>query len=129
MTIDAGLLYLMRNTAGVTAQVSTRSYAVHLPQDVTLPAVVWQRVSTERAHAMTTDPGVVRARFQFVAYASSFDAAKDALDAVRAAISRVRGTYGSTEVLDILIENELDFYDNDADVYSATLDAMIAYRE
>lgn len=129
MTIDGALLSILENDAGVIALVGTRSYALHLPQAPTLPAVTYQKVSAERMHAMSTDPGVVLSRYQFRTWATSMAAAHTALVAVQAAVSRYRGTADSTEILDALFDNELDVFDDDAKLYTALADAMVAYRE
>jgi putative heme degradation protein len=124
----------LTSVSAVTALVSTRIYPNVLPQSPTLPALVYQRIDEQRETAMSADPGVVRARMQVSAWATTFGAARNAAEEVRKALQRYRGTpSGSgTEVLDVFIE---DVRDMDAELvdgallYRVDVDATMIYRE
>lgn len=96
--------------SAVTALVSTRVYPNLLPQNPTLPALVYQRIDERRENAMGADPGVVRARVQVSAWAQTYTAARGAAEEVRKALQRYRGTpSGSgTEILDAFVEDVRD---------------------
>ena len=46
MTIEADILTTLNNYAGLSSLVSSRNYAVNLPQNPTYPNTVYMRVST-----------------------------------------------------------------------------------
>ena len=78
---------------------------------------------------MGADAGVVHARFQFDAWGTTPDSARALLEQIRLALQRYSGT-SSVTIDDILIENDLDLgKEDDAEVYHATLDAIVIYRE
>lgn len=118
--------------AGVTALVSTRIYPVKLPQNATLPAVTYQRVSTSRAGAMGADPGVAWARIQVTSWATSYSGLKSLSEAVRAALQRYSGSSGGVTVLDVTLDSELDLYGEDeseAGVFAVAQDFTVIHRE
>ena len=65
MNIEEALYSKLTGDAGVAALVSTRIYPNVVPQDIALPAVAYQRISTVRDMAHDGPTGVAHARFQF----------------------------------------------------------------
>lgn len=138
MTIDGAVLGRLKAVAAVTnivgAGSSARIYAAKLPQKPRLEAITFTQISAERAHAFGSDPGVVRARFQLDAWANTWEKSRDLADAIRGngagnAFSRFRGTQDSTVVDDILLDNELPTFEDEAGSYRTTQDYLIWYQE
>jgi hypothetical protein len=97
LTIEAGLVYKLTTTAGLTALISTRVYLERIPQGATLPCLTYQRISTPRvlAHDTSGSAGTASPRFQFDAWATTYASAKAITDALRAALSGFKGTITS----------------------------------
>lgn len=97
LSIEAGLVYKLTNTAGVTALVSTRVYLERIPQGATLPCITYQRIDTPRVttHDTSGSAGTAYPRFQFDAWATTYASARAITDAVRAALNGYRGTITS----------------------------------
>lgn len=84
--------------AGLSALISTRLYPVKLDQDVTMPAIAYHLVSETRESAMGSDPGIVRARFQFDIYDVGSSAELSCInigEQLRDAFQRWRNTSGT----------------------------------
>jgi hypothetical protein len=94
LTIEAGLVYKLTTTAGLTALISTRTYLERIPQGATLPCLTYQRISTPRllAHDTSGSAGTAHPRFQFDAWATTYSSAKAITDALRAALNGFSGT-------------------------------------
>jgi len=112
LSIEAGLVYKLTNTAGITALVSTRVYLETIPQGATLPCITYQRISTPRltAHDTSGSAGTASPRFQFDAWATTYASARAIADALRAALNGYKGTItsgaDSVVVQSILIDGE-----------------------
>lgn len=106
---------LLDAAAGVTALVSTRIYGGQLPQDPTLPALVYESVSEVPLPPITALAGgeIQVARIQVTAFAADYPGVKALLDAVRAALSYQSGTIAGAVVLSVLPDVQgPDLYDD-----------------
>ena len=131
MTVEAEIYDRLSGHAGLSALVINRIYPNHVPQNVTLPAVSYHRVSAVRPSAMGADSGVVRARFQVDVWASSFadaSGARPVAEQVRLALQRWSTTSG-TIVQETFFLNERDLYEDRRDLHHAALDFEINYEE
>ena len=97
LTLEAGLVYKLTNTAGISNLISTRTYLARIPQGATLPCLTYQRISTPRLHAHDSSgsAGTAHPRFQFDAWATTYSSAKAITDALRAALNGFKGTITS----------------------------------
>jgi hypothetical protein len=133
--IEDGLHDKLINDATLAGLVSTRLYPLEFPQGGTLPAVVYQKESTEKVIALTGNSGLVAAHFEFAALAATYTAARSVADAVRLALEgTLRETLGDTDstvVQAILIDDETDqFYPKpEPGVYERQLDVTVWHVE
>ena len=125
MSIEETIFSRLSTFAGLIALVSTRIYPVIMPQGVTHPAVTYQLISGIREAAMGSDPGMVRARFQFTAWASTHLAARNVIKQVRLALER----YRVATVEDCFVETEYDVFDEDAILHGRGLDMIVHHTE
>jgi hypothetical protein len=111
------------NDPAVRSLVDTRIYPDVLPQGVTYPAIRYQRIDTPRTYTKGGSAGLSRPRLQIDCYATTYKAAKDTADAVRAAMERFTGP--------AVCENEQDGYEPDPEpaVYVRTLEFRIWHEE
>ena len=136
MDISDALYNYLSNYAGLTALVSTRIYPLVLPQDGTLPAVAYQKVSAIRTHTMGNDPGVARPRYQFTCWGETPTEAKEVAAQIRAALQNQRnqlwGGESGVTVTVIGPENEIDNFEltkADVELFSVSQDFYIWHDE
>ena len=122
---------LISADSGVTALVSTRIYPTVLPQDKTLPALVYQRISgVEPGQIDGQGRALVQGRIQVTALASEFGACAAILDAAREALLYQYGSIGGVEVVSIIRDIDgADDFDPDLQAYSQSMDFIVSYIE
>lgn len=131
MTVETQLRTALLANASFTAICGQRVYAGILPQNASLPAVVYNRVVTERESAMGVDPGPTMARVQFTCFAentatvSGYDQALAAAEALRVVLQR----YRSGVVQDVFLELETDTFEADTRKHGRTIDVRVHFRE
>lgn len=128
--IDHAIYNLLSNDATVSGMVGSRIYAVVMPQEPTLPAIQYSRVSTfSRSYAHDGSCKVAKSRFQFNCYAEDALEAKQLSEAVRILFHAYTGTVVGETIFNATVENELDLYDQDLTDYSAVLDIVFFHKE
>lgn len=91
MAIEAALFELLTEDAGVAGLVGSRVYPVVLPQNPTLPAVVYQELRTAALSATGGDTGRRESRMQVSYWAESYAGVKAGKAALVALLSGYRG--------------------------------------
>ena len=116
------VLFTLTNNAGVNTIISGRVYRVRLPQEVTLPAVTFQLVSSipQMIHGEATKNFINR--YQVDCWATGGDAVSALRDAVVAAMDNIQGTISGVNVLRILFEGDRDNYEDQPEMYRRILE-------
>jgi len=109
--VDAGAFIFARLASATSA--GTRVYPHILPQSPTYPAVTYQQVSAVRTHAMGSTGPVVRVRMQVNLWGRTYADARTLAAETLARLGRFNEQIGSTRVLDVLLDNELDTYESE----------------
>lgn len=122
---EAGLSAILQADANVGALVDDRLYPLRLPQNPTLPAVSFVRISDTVEHTLGVDHPIYLSRFQFSAWSAVYDEAKDVAEAVRAALSRYRGTAGGVVFSDIFFDSSLDLFDGEARLCQSVVEFLV----
>lgn len=131
-TIEEALFAHLTANAGVTALVSTRVYPVQMPQNPTLPAIVYNRISGERVQHMQGSSGLASPRIQFDCFAKTYAVAKAVAEALRLAIEGFSGTMGGVNGPDVnscLLQSDSDGYEDDLEVYWVSVDYIVWHTE
>ncbi len=129
MSVEKAIVALLEDDVGVGAIAADRIYPSVLPEDETLPAITYFRVSTVRDPKFGADSIVVQSRIQVGCHASSYSGAKDLRDAVRTAVQRFGGTSGGVVVQVIFIENERDDFEPKNRIHTVSFDLDVRYEE
>lgn len=131
IVIEEGLYaFLVTNLTTVTSRV----YPIRLPQTVTLPAIIYQRISTgrEKTHDQTA-AGLAYPRFQFTSYAGTHASCKEVTNQLRSILAGFKGVFtvgaDTVRVDGILPEGEQDFYEPDSGIYFTTSDYFVYHAE
>lgn len=132
MLIEEAIYGELSTDSGVTALAGTRGYPQVVPQDATLPAWAYQRISGERILAHDGVTGLARGRFQISCVASSYSGAKALAAAIRGCLDGYNGILGGVSGVDVhqaRIENEYDGYGLATGQQTVRLDVNILYTE
>ena len=130
MPLEADFISYITGIGAVSSKIGTRLYLHKLPQGVTLPAVVYQRIS--RSSPQTHDQkasGLLFERFQFTVYARTGEDTSAVEGAFFNALEGFKGSMGSTVVGSVLHAGTTDGYDPDHELEYTTMDYMIGYQK
>lgn len=128
-TAEEALVARLQVDAGVLALVSTRIYPLITPQDVSMPAIAYQRISNviDRTHSGFATRSVTR--FQLTCQASSYAGAKALAVAVRRALESWVGAASDPAVMASFVDNESDGYGDNVQAPVVRMDVLIAHKE
>ena len=87
MIAERALVARLEATAGVTALVGQRIYAMSLTQAAAMPAITYQKISPGLLHTMQTALPVARPRLQVNCWADTYSVAKAVAGQVRNALN------------------------------------------
>lgn len=114
------LLYSRLTThAGTSALISTRCYPLTLPQKPTLPALVYQQISSAPNQGTST---LHRDRYQISCWASTYSGAVALATQVQSALEEHTDTDQTPYLKMTYRVNSLDDYDPDDELYRVILD-------
>jgi len=131
MSIEIGIRSALINDADVTAVISSRVYPGIMPHGYTLPAIVYQRISSERPHTLDQgNIGRVFSSFQIDCYAESYSTVRDLADKVRLVLDGFSGSLGGeADVGGIHLMSDRDLFEEETELYRVTHDYLIPYFE
>lgn len=135
--VEEALVARMQADATITAAVKTgtvwRIYPLAAPQGAAMPLITYQKISGPREHTHDRVGDLARPRFQFMAIASTYGAAKALINAVRTSLDNFRGTTSGVVIDAVQVENESDVFNLAADQnkssYAVWIDAVVWHHE
>lgn len=129
-TIESALWAALTDTAGrVYGLVADRIYPLQIPQEASLPAMAYQRVSGPRIDDHGGGLGQAEARIQLSIVGSDYATAKAVAGAV-GDLFPFRGILGGlVTVHEGRIEGEIDGYGPEVEGYTVRLDTWFLYAE
>jgi len=134
MEIEAAFYSFITSQAVTSSLVSTRVYPLNIPQEATLPAVAYQRISggRELTHG-GPQQGLLRARLQVTITAVNYDEVKAAAAAIRLLFNGFRGWWGPAQGTGVYVQfcsvEELgDGYGATMERVTTRLDLVVNYR-
>ncbi len=130
--IEEAIIQRLLTTSAVTAIAGTRVYPGSLPQAVTLPAIVFNKISGAPLYADAGEVGLEECRLQIDSWAATYGAAKELARAVRGSLSAFTGTSEGVECLSVELDAERDLREtgsNQADYsYRTSCDYLVLNR-
>ncbi len=132
MIIEDALYSYLSTYPGLTALISDRVYPLKRPQKIKSPALTYQKISCPRLHTFGNDPGMATPRFQFSCFAEDYNTVKNIAEQVRFALQDYSGTMGGVDgviVGAVNLEDEVDLYEEDAEIFRVDLDFIIWHKE
>ena len=113
----------------IKANGISRIYPLVLPQKATFPALTYQKIAGEYEHSMGGDSGFAYPDYQFVCYAKSYAQAKETADILRKCLQNLSAVINGVNIQAVLIENEIDDYEEQTELYSVLLEFRIFYND
>jgi Flp pilus assembly protein CpaB len=132
MRAEKAIHSLLTAASGVTALVGTRIYPPPLPQNVALPAIAVEHISTVDVATIDANAGynLVRSRIEVTVLAKDYATQKALIEAVRLALTYQRGTFAGVNVASILRDSVgPDLRDDDMQVFSQSIDFIVTLSE
>lgn len=132
MSIESAIVDCLEHHVGLSALVGARVYPLVLPQDAEVPAVVYQRVSAPRVHAIGGASFLASPRFQFTCWGATYASAKAVAEQVIAALDGVLGSIGEEDEAPqwfAQLDNDLDDYDEATGRYRVIVDVIVTHDD
>ncbi len=129
MALRDAIYSRLSNYSALTSLVSTRIYSKEITQDTAKPCVYFEVNGIERVSAINGDSGMCEAQCRVISIASTLSGAVAVATQVQAALQRYTGTVSSTDIRNIMIENEFDSYDSDLDESNVEQYFTVSYIE
>lgn len=128
--IEAAIKGLLTGDATVSGLVSSRVYPIALPQEATLPAISYSRVSMfgkDVTHSGTNQ--AAKTVLQISCWARSALAAKNLANAVKAVLHGYSGATGGETIFYTQVVNEVDLFDPEVGIFQIPVDVMVHHRD
>lgn len=137
MSIESGIYTALTTDTDVAALITNgdspetfRVYPLRLKEGYSLPAISYQRISTDRLHDLDGPTGRASPRFQIDCWAASYSTVRDLATKVRAVLDGHKGTLGGeANVGGIHQQGERDGFEEDIETYRVTMDFFIPHAE
>lgn len=127
--IEEGLIVYLLANAGMSAKIGNRLHELVLPQQPTMPAVVWQRISGPREHTHSGPSQLAHPRFQFACWDKTLLGAIQTAEVLRAALNGYTGAMGSEESYAVFLLDDHDPYDPETGLRRRIADYRIWHKE
>jgi hypothetical protein len=140
MSLDAAIYAKVTSVA--TATIGTRMYPSIIPAktrvggvmiNTPMPAVTYQRISTVPFRSHDGPSGLVRARFEIVAWADTNVAAKGLADVIRVGLDCIGWTTGGDVVQVAWVDGEMLVYEDntttDEPRYGVAMEFLFLHNE
>lgn len=124
MSLEANLQKIITESASFTAISGTRFYPVLLPEDATLPAATYQRITTTRDYTTTGPVALNRVRMQVDCWARTYSEVKQ-LQVALLAVLDDRNTYAGTDIDSITLITATDGYEHEARLFRVSIDFYV----
>jgi hypothetical protein len=108
------------------AALGDRFYPVKLPQEPTLPAITYRRLSPGASDMTLDGPGGLKEpRIRLDVWDTSFTGARAIAEAVKTALNGFRGVCGDQELQGVFLAAEQDLYEDDTELHRVLLEFSV----
>jgi len=131
--LDKALPYYLKNIGAISALVSDRIRPNRLESGETIPAVVFELISTNPVQTHGDQSFLPRQRYQFTYYGVSYETCKNIGIAFKAALDGYQGNMGTgsfvTEIEACLYKDERSTDDPETGLFWRQQDYLIIWKE
>lgn len=132
MLIEQALITYLLAQSGITDYVGDRIYQVRALQNARTPYLVVTKISGVREHSHDGSSELAHPRFQFSAFSTTYNEAKNIIAAVQTALQGYSGTMGGGSGVSVgacFYENEADYYEIETKLFHVLADYVIWHTE
>lgn len=122
--IEETIVEMVLDDNKITGYIDDRFYPEKLPQDVTLPAIVYTKISAPEFH----DIDVAYPRFQFSCFSKDLTECKNMAIAIKELFQRFKGVVGECHILQGVFLDEVTLPD-DSGIYQIAVDIRVVYKK
>jgi len=108
MAVEKAVRDILVSSTGVTSIVASRVYSGFVPQEVTMPFIMFRRDRTERNRSLDGPSGLVAAEIEVNCISQSAAQLQSLADAVRLALDNYSGTNKGITVHRSFLDDESD---------------------
>ena len=119
----------LSGTAGVSALVGTRVYPKVMPQQPTMPALVYQMIDNNRTQVHRGQTTGAKARVQVTCWGSTTASCEAVSEQVRLAMIGAVGSVASVTIDGVVCEQETEGYEPDTQRHFIAMDFFVWHRE
>jgi len=119
----------LKADAGIASLAAGRVYPQNLPQNATLPAVVYRQFSGKRPSTMDNARQLTDDAFHLTCSALDYKGSKQLSEKVRQALEGFSGAMGGTAILGVFLTHEGDTYAAESLIFDTDLEFRIWHRE
>lgn len=127
--IEDVVRFVLTTDARVSSLVGSRVYPLTMPQNGTLPAIVFQRISTVGSYTLEGPTTPTAARIQLSLMSASFTQVRALAAAVWRALDAYSGQVGRDIVNFIEVVNFLDDFESDTGICRVVMDIRVQSNE
>ncbi len=113
VALDNAIYRILYADTTVQGLVSNKIYKTRVPQDVVMPCIVYQIISSNPEDTKDLTGDVDRVRVQVTAISESYAGARGIIVAVKAALNRYSGTVDGTIIDSMTYDNMGDLYNDE----------------
>ncbi len=128
-SIEESVVSRMLGYAEVSALVGTRIYPLLTPQDVDMPALAYQKISSPKTQSQSGSSHLAESRFQFTCEADDYPTAKALAKAVCHCWDGFKGTVASIRIDGALVQDDRDSYSEQHAAPVVRVDVLIWHYE
>jgi len=128
MSLKSEILTFIKSKSEVTDIVGNRIWYDKLPEDATLPAITFSRISDPHKYTQSGDSGHRNPRVQFSCWAETDQAAEDLGETLSGVMTAFVGAFGSINIQSSMIENKVDMHDPATKRYFVPVDIKFRYN-
>lgn len=108
MSLEKAIRSVLVNDNTVSGIVSARVYPQRRPMSTSVPALIYQNVSSETNQAVATQGGIKRTRLSIECIDSTYGATKTLRNAVESALINYTGTLEGETIHSLRLESAVD---------------------
>lgn len=124
MSVETALYTRLTTHEGLKALIGARAYPLRLPQEPTLPAVTYRRISGAHIQELGGPAALAQALFQVSCWGATYASAAAVATQARLALDGYVGALGSCAVT-----GQRDLMDPEPERYQCVLEAVVWHQE
>jgi len=128
MSIEADMVTYILTLTSITDIIGARIYYQKLPEVPTLPAIVYNRISSPRSRTHDGDSNLSKPRIQYSCWGETPENVMSLADAFEDEFKSFSGTAGSSTVYATIVENRLSLIDEESKFYHIPIDLMVQHN-